>query len=678
MGSKARRCRKAASLRRKAAYCLTAILVLGTAIVWVLGHVASDPTSDDQRQGNQRQGEDVRRQSLAAEHDRFPIPDIAPSRFRNASKTVGYVGSRECVGCHRDEHKSYLQTTHSRSLAEVDVAREPPDAEFHHKLSGRHYRIYREGETLRLREYIQDEHGREVVLVDHAARFALGSGNYGRMYLVKIDDFLIEAPVQWYPRLKSWGMSPGYEKDPFQQGFSREVGTGCVSCHAGRVETIDGADLRLNITEMAIGCERCHGPGALHVKERKAELPIQGAIDDSIVNLRHLSRERQEDVCSQCHLSGSADVAVRGRSKADFRPGMRLSDFVVSYRIERVKSARTVSGQIEQMRLSRCYLESNSMTCATCHDPHSAPPDELEKLEHYRNKCLSCHQTESCGLSIAARREKQKQDNCISCHMPRGPTDIPHLSFTHHRVGIHAAEPRDDKLTESDRLVPLGDVSHLPELERLRLLGRANDVFAVELAGGLNDESRDDPAYHALSKVFVNRGRQILEEVRSRGLHDPDIEIIFSRMNWRRNPDLCIAHTKSLLMSKLISPETRCTALNILASSYFDQGQYEQAFPYLEELVKIERSEISLMLLGICHQNRGNLPEAVRLINKAILDSPYRADLHVYLASIYQKMGKSNDAENHLQLARLLRLKVPQPQNSGGGEKRLRNGNVAF
>ena len=53
--------------------------------------------------------------------------------------------------------------------------------------------------------------------------------------------------------------------------------------------------------EMAIGCERCHGPGELHVKERKAKLPIRGSLDDSIVNLRHLSRERQEDICAQCH-----------------------------------------------------------------------------------------------------------------------------------------------------------------------------------------------------------------------------------------------------------------------------------------------------------------------------------------------------------------------------------------
>ena len=168
-----------------------------------------------------------------------------------------------------------------------------------------------------------------------------------------------------------------------------------------------------------------------------------------------------------------------------------------------------VSGQIEQMRLSRCYVESKTMTCTTCHDPHSVV-DESEKVEHYRNKCLSCHNTESCGLPVKARKEKEPKDNCTVCHMPRGPTDIPHFSFSHHRVGIHAAK-RNDKLAESDQLVPVVDISYFPEHERRRLLGLANDFFAGKLAGGLNDETRYEPLHRTLAKVFQNRARRILE-----------------------------------------------------------------------------------------------------------------------------------------------------------------------
>ena len=176
----------------------------------------------------------------------------------------------------------------------------------------------------------------------------------------------------------------------------------------------------------------------------------------------------------------------------------------------------------------------------------------------------------------------------------------------------------------------------------------------------MNDESRDDPAYRALAAVFRQRASRILEDVRSQGLRDPEIEVFFSRSNWRKNPERCIEDAESALRLQPISAAARRSALYNLASSHVDQGRYRQALPYLEELMQIERSEITMMLLALCRQQEGNLAEAVRLANSAILDSPDRADLHIHLASIYQKLGKPGDAENHLQMARLLRLRVPQ------------------
>src|SRR5262249_22640936 len=155
--------------------------------------------------------------------------------------------------------------------------------------------------------------------------------------------------------------------------------------------------------------------------------------------------------------------------------------------------------------------------------------------------------------------------------MPRGPTDIPHFSFTHHRVGIHAGKA-GDRIDESDQLVPVEDVSHLPEHERLRLLGLANEVFAGRLAGGVNDETRYDPAYHSLARVFQDRARMLLEEVRSRGLRDPEVEAYFSRLYWRKEPELCIAHAEEVLRSPHVSQATRKSTLYHLASSYFDLG----------------------------------------------------------------------------------------------------------
>ena len=130
----------------------------------------------------------------------------------------------------------------------------------------------------------------------------------------------------------------------------------------------------------------------------------------------------------------------------------------------------TVSGQIEQMRLSRCYVKSEKMTCATCHNPH-APPPQSERVAYFRNKCLQCHEVDQCRMPVAERKEKEANDYCVTCHMPRGPTDIPHFSFTHHRVGIHSTQAESAKLTAADKLVPVVDVAHLPKLEQMRLLG---------------------------------------------------------------------------------------------------------------------------------------------------------------------------------------------------------------
>jgi hypothetical protein len=641
-------------VRRRTVFGVAGIVALTAAVGWAV--FSNGPASTPDERAETPSGTNPR------EEDHFGLPAPLTSKFRNTTSEVAYVGNDACIDCHRDEFATYLETNHSRSFSDVNVATEPPDGEFHHDLSGRSYRVYRDGESIRLREFIRDDDGQEVVLFDEAATHGFGSGNYSRMYLIEDDGFLIESPVTWYPRLNKWGMSAGFEKDPLQHGFTREVSWGCTNCHAGRVQMVDGAANKLHVEQKSISCERCHGPGELHVREREAKLPIKGGIDDSIVNVRHLSRERQEDVCSQCHLSGAADIEVRGRSMADYRPGLRISDFRVSYRVDREATRMTVSGQIEQMRLSRCYIESETMTCATCHNPHSRP-DESDRVAHFRNKCLECHSTESCGVSLDTRITQQPDDNCVTCHMPRGPTDIPHLSFTHHRIGIHAEdEATKSRVEAEDQLVAVSDISFLPEQEQQRLLGLANEMFAGRVAGGLDDDSTDDDANAALGEAFRRRATQILGDVRAQGLTDPEVETFFSTLHWRQNPSYCIAHAEAALRSSHIPPVNRASALHHLATSHFDQRNFEKALSYLEELVKVDRDEIALMLLGICYQNLGKNEEALSLFERAVQAAPQSADLRGYLGSVYQRMGRDEDAAQQTKLAELLSRKVPQPQ----------------
>src|SRR5262249_10282111 len=165
--------------------------------------------------------------------------------------------------------------------------------------SGRRYDVRREGGRLWHRERLLSSGQSDIVLNDFPLQYAIGSGRFGRTYAVEADGFLVESPVSYYAARQAWGMSPGYD-GPGNTGFERSIGTQCLACHVGRFDLLEKSAHRYKIIEPAIGCERCHGPGSLHVSRRAAadRKPIpDGAEDLTIVNPRRLARELCEAVC---------------------------------------------------------------------------------------------------------------------------------------------------------------------------------------------------------------------------------------------------------------------------------------------------------------------------------------------------------------------------------------------
>ncbi len=573
---------------------------------------------------------------------KFPLPAIAWSRFLNSDQSVAYAGNQACASCHEAEHASYMQTSHSRALAKLDPRHEPPDTYFQHEASGRWYRVYRDGERMHHRESIRADDGQEVVLADFAIDYVIGSGNHSRTYLINTDGFMIESPITWYTARDGWAMSPGYEDDPNQPGFARPARFECLLCHSGGVESIGGSTHRLKIHQEAIGCERCHGPGALHVERQEAG---RGTADDfTIVHPDKLDREQNIAVCAQCHLASAAQVNVRGRQPDQFRPGLKINDFQVNYILESADESMTVVGHVEQMQLSRCFTQSALLTCVTCHDPHQPLPSE-SRIDFYRQKCLSCHETQGCGLEEAERILRDAQDNCVHCHMPTSDTDIPHFAFTHHRIGLHSdgadaqSEPHDNGVGQ---LVPLVDVSHLPQVEQDRCFG----LGYLQLS-----ESDSEPSNSA---AYRARAVNLLEDVLARGVEDPDVHAALARVYWRAAPQKSIEHARTALSTETISPETRRDAMSVLGASYFDTGNIPRALKTLEQFVQLERDAESWMLLAVCYQRSGNLPAALDAAKQAADIEPDRPDFQVLVAQLYQLSGQPQLAAKHEERARQL------------------------
>jgi hypothetical protein len=585
--------------------------------------------------------------------DPFPLPSYSESLFLNTGSEARYIGTAACAACHPGNHRSFLLTAHSRSLAEVDPNAEPPDGSFDHPLSGRSYRVYRRDNQLRHEEVLRTAEGQEVTRVDVPVRYRIGSGHFTRTYLVELDGFLHESPITWYASRKQWDMSPGYDF-PKHWGFDRPVVANCVACHAGRAEAAEGTLHRLRFHEQVIGCENCHGPGSRHEALRQGPGSVPAEEDLTIVNPGKLSRQRLESVCGACHLSGPATVALRGRRPGDFRPGMPLTDYRVDYRFEGGKELMTVAGHIAQLRQSTCYQRSEDLTCLTCHDPHAREKPK-DPAAFYRQKCLSCHTVQACGLNQDQRRAKDAADNCLACHMPRGDTEIPHLVFTNHRIerrptprpadlGPGGALLMDDSSRQAPGLVPIEDVPRLAPREQRRNLGLAYFTAC------------SNPVYvrYGYADTFRKRARELLEDGDVAGLHDPETAVALAELSWEKDRDLATAYARQALQSTDISAEARVSSLLILANAAMQDRQFEVASRWLEEVVTRQRAANDWYFLGLCYLEQNQLSRALPALRQSLAIRPDCSAVHARLAQAYHQLGNVRRANEHREKARWL------------------------
>ena len=418
--------------------------------------------------------------------------------FRNVRPEVRYVGDRACADCHADLVESFHHHPMGRSAALILKATpvERYDAAAHNPFTalGR-FELRVEKQPDRVLHHIAGlgRDGKKVVESAVEPTVAIGSATKGRSYLYARDGRLRESPITWYPAKQIWDLSPGYTND---LAFQRPITTECLFCHTERVEAVPGTENRYREpffpTQMSIGCERCHGPGELHVAERTKDLDFHG-LDTSIVNPKHLPDDLRASICQQCHLHGEVRALRRGRDDFDFRPGLPLEAFLSVYTRQpgSIEYAKSVS-HFEQMGASKCFTGSGGkLSCTSCHDPH-AEPAPAAKAAFYRGKCMTCHQDQGCSLPLPQRQAKQ--NDCAACHMPGTPNkEVSHVAVTDHRIPRDPAKapaPRQElPAPDEPPLVPYFSGRHVPDAaERDRDFGVALAKLAAQLPPSNQEE----------------------------------------------------------------------------------------------------------------------------------------------------------------------------------------------
>jgi Tfp pilus assembly protein PilF len=579
----------------------------------------------------------------------FAAEAVNQSSFLNVRSGVRYVGDAACAGCHAEQAESYAHHPMGRSFAAV----QPRDlAELFPPFEKRGFRFSaeRRSEQVIHRAERLDGAGRVLATTEVPAEYVLGSGTRGRSYLFRRGDHLFQSPVSWFTQSESWDLSPGFEAFYPPEA---PVEVSCLFCHVNRAEAVPHTRNRYRapvFDGLAIGCERCHGPGEKHVEARERGDAVTGPVDVTIVNPRHLPPLLREGVCQQCHLQGEKRLVRQGHEPFDYRPGLPLHLFWSFFVRGPEGDLQKAVGHVEQMHQSRCYRASNGqLGCASCHDPHRQPAP-AERGAFYRGRCLQCHAEKPCTLPAAVRREQSPEDSCVQCHMPRFPSsNIAHTAVTDHRVPRRTAA--EERPTASPKLAETTLVNFFQKELDPQDAGAPRDL-GVALMQLARQPGRAQAAQVRQAVPLLETAvKTFPQDAEAWEAHGLALALL------GRDREALAAWEKALKLA----PE-RETTLALAAQALEQQGHNGAALNYARRLVAVnpwnDRARAKLAhLLG----SQGDWPGALQECEAAVAVNPAGTEARRERIVCYLRLGDRQRAEE--ELAILLRLQPwEQPQ----------------
>lgn len=326
---------------------------------------------------------------------------------------AAFVGEARCTSCHPVVGRTVLASRHSRTYLAGEIAGLPvPD------------QPVPDPHNPRVSHEIKRSNGEVVVLTrlpDRILRavveYALGAPDRFSSLVARDESGQwrnVRLAYHHGPTGSGWSKMKGLEPLPRRDDdylgetySSEDARRECLVCHVTSPRAVR-EQVGPEAADKAIGCERCHGPGSLHL----AALPLR--FPDMAISLP--SRSSPAEVnrsCAECHAQHYLAMPASFTDPA---------------------WARFPSSSLP---MSACFTRSGgALDCVTCHDPHR---DVETSPSHYEEKCLTCHASRPGHQDDAAFRPScpvNPRRDCLKCHMPKVPYDWLHGHFTDHYIRI--------------------------------------------------------------------------------------------------------------------------------------------------------------------------------------------------------------------------------------------------
>lgn len=329
-----------------------------------------------------------------------PIP---PRDLLQAS--TGFADESRCIDCHSQAERfnrtghanTLLPALHEDSLAALGNMSESEA-------------VGEAGTRVEIRGGIpyaihEDGAGEREIELD----WCFGSGRHARTWVATMGDSagatdMLEFRWTWYRLTNAFDVTPGQPPQPmttrmgpFGVFYDHPKSRRCFACHSTRLPIDDGR-LRLESFHAGVTCQRCHGPRGEHVA---TEGEVREHFWETATATEAVNR------CAQCHRRPEEvevdEITADNHDLPRFQP----------------------VGLVQ----SKCFTESQRLTCTTCHDPHR-PLEDQDSLGIWQ--CVQCHDRAKADHVTCGANEV---DDCLRCHMPKVRADSP-LMFTDHWIRV--------------------------------------------------------------------------------------------------------------------------------------------------------------------------------------------------------------------------------------------------
>jgi|WetSurMetagenome_2_1015567.scaffolds.fasta_scaffold01796_3 tetratricopeptide (TPR) repeat protein len=345
-----------------------------------------------------------------------------------------YVGSQSCAPCHKPEFEKWKGSHHALAMLPPrpdTVLGNFADATFDD--AGQVSRF-----TARGGKYFVTTEGPDGKPHEYEVAYAFGWFPL-QQYLIAFPGGRLQClTVAWDVPKKRWfSLYPGQNIATTDWlHWTRSAAnwnTMCSECHSTAVrKRYDVATDTFQTTwsEIAVGCESCHGPGSLHDVWAKKPAMARPALANAgfPVKTKDMSQREVVDLCMPCHARRSElkDLGVLGGEPLDSMLPVTLAEGLY------YPDGQIQDEDYEYHSFLQSKMYEKGVKCSDCHDVHAA-----KRYKEGNELCLKCHRADTYDQPSHHFHKKVVEGKpsagalCVSCHMPGRNYMVVHFRRDH-------------------------------------------------------------------------------------------------------------------------------------------------------------------------------------------------------------------------------------------------------